>query len=142
MVITVSKEGVFKDISMISEYVADKGNDYLRIALVDENRELFDLWWNECCNSLLVFYKYWLLDIEYSESGDFIVELNLLMEDDDKQNQVMDLTRAFIVNSLLSRWLMMCKSDQSAVYDSVASGKIMELKNLIYFRKPVCYEEN
>lgn len=142
MEINIDKEELFNELFMLSEYVADKSVDYNKGALIDENRELLDVWWSESCNSLLLLLNYWLVDVKVSETDDFVVDINLINKDLNYENNINSLTKSVLLNDMMAKWLTMIGSEQAMVYSALMNAKILELRNVVYFRKPVAYEED
>lgn len=142
MVINVNKEELFGELFMLSEYVADKSGDYHGGVLIDENRELLDCWWSDSCNSLLLLLRYWLVDVVDSENSDFNINITLINNDLANQSNINSLIANILLNDMLSKWLIMIGSAQATVYSALTDAKIMELRSIVYFRKPVSYEKD
>ncbi|MFI3239847.1 MAG: hypothetical protein R3Y22_04585 [Bacteroidales bacterium] len=142
MEIKIDREELFNELFMLSEYVADNGGNYKNGAIIDENRELLDVWWSESCSNMLMLLRYWLVVFDRYDGDDFNIEINLVNNELTQQDNIKTLIKTILLNEILSRWLIMTGSEQSVIYSALADAKIKELINIVYFRKPVSYEEN
>ncbi|MDY6302435.1 MAG: hypothetical protein SPL96_11160 [Bacteroidales bacterium] len=133
--IKIGKADVLNEVRKTSAYlgVKSEGEDsYDRIALVSANDEQLERFWQECCALLNGTLHQWLAE-NRSDSTAYDVTLRPSESwNNALQPSVKRASRGFLVNSILSKWLMISAPGLVDGYSQVSASELGEVEQTMH----------
>lgn len=147
--ITISKARVLDEVAKTTAYIGAKSMSdqdqgvYERVSIVDPDREQLDRFWMEACGGASMALAHWctsanaqLLTHHAELDRDFKVTLKLPTNWDNAYNNVLkESLMSYLVNSILSRWLLIVKKDEAEAYAALSSGSATQIEQILLSRK-------
>lgn len=149
--IQVSKARVFDEVQKTTEYIASKAvtaedsGAYERIAAIDANREQLDRYWMEACGDVAMMLDHWTVSItsqvlshhpELDAAHDFKVTLAMPTNWPNQYvNAVREKVMSYLVNSIVTKWLLMVMPSQAEAYAALATGASQQISQLMLLRQ-------
>ena len=149
--IQVSKARVLDEVHKKTEYIGQKATSeqdpgaYERIAATLANREQLDIFWMEACTSANVLLDHWMTSAtsqelthhpEIGTAHDYNVELSLPGNWANAYlPAVKEALMSYLVNSIVTKWLLMTQPTQAAAYAALADGTGKQLQQMMLMRK-------
>jgi len=148
--IQVSKSRVFDEVQKTTEYIGHKSvsdqdpGAYERIAAIDANREQLDRYWMEACGDAAMLLDHWTASItsqvlthhpELDASHDFKVVLAMPTNwPNQYANTVREKVMSYLVNSIVTKWLLLVAPSQAEAYAALATGASQQISLLMLAR--------
>jgi hypothetical protein len=149
--IQVSKARAFDEVQKTTEYIASKAvsaedlGAYERIAAIDSNREQLDRYWMEACGDVAMLLDHWTVSItsqvlthhpELDASHDFKVVLAMPTNwPNQYTNTVREKVMSYLVNSIVTKWLLLVAPSQAEAYAALATGASQQITQLMLMRQ-------
>lgn len=149
--IEIGKARVLDEVAKTTAYIGSKAvseqdpGAYVRVAVVDANREQLDRYWMESCSDASVALNHWASSIrsqvlthhpEIGSDRDFKVSLAMPTNwADVYENTVTELLTSYLVNAITAKWLLLTLPTQAEAYAALASGALTQAMQLLLARK-------
>lgn len=149
--IQVSKARVFDEVQKTTEYIGHKSvseqdpGAYERIAAIDSNREQLDRYWMEACGDVAMLLDHWTVSItsqvlthhpELDAAHDFKATLAMPTNwPNQYANTVREKVMSYIVNSIVTKWLLLVAPSQAEAYAALATGASQQITQLMLMRQ-------
>ena len=148
--IQVSKARVMDEVAKATAYIGQKAASqqdpgaYERIATTDANREELDRYWMEACTGASLLLDHWLTGQtrqtlthhpDISAERDYNVTLGLPANWNFAYlNSVKEALLSYLVNSIVSQWLLRTQKQDAAAYAALANGAGRRIDQLMLLR--------
>ena len=148
--IQVSKQRVLDEVQKTTEYIASKSvsdqdpGAYERIAAIDANREQLDRYWMEACGDAAMLLDHWTVSItsqvlshhpELDAAHDFKATLAMPTNwPNQYANTVREKVMSYLVNSIVTKWLLLVAPSQVEAYAELATGTEKQISLLMLAR--------
>ena len=147
--ITISKARVLDEVAKTTAYIGSKSmsaedlGTYERVAVVDPDREQLDRYWMEACGGASMALAHWctsanaqLLTHHAELDRDYKVTLQLPTNWNNAYNNALrESIMSYLINSILSRWLLIVKKDEAEAYAALSSGNGAQIAQILLERK-------
>jgi hypothetical protein len=149
--IQVSKARVFDEVQKTTEYIGSKAvsaedrGAYERIAAIAANREQLDRYWMEACGDAAMLLDHWMVSItsqvlthhpELDVSHDFKAVLGMPTNwPNQYANTVREKVMSYLVNSIVTKWLLLVAPSQAEAYAALATGASQQISQLMLIRQ-------
>lgn len=149
--IQVSKARVFDEVQKTTEYIGHKAvsdqdpGAYERIAAIDANCEQLDRYWMEACGDVATWLDHWTVSItsqvlshhpEMDAAHDFKATLAMPTNWPSQYvNTVREKVMSYLVNSIVTKWLLLTMPSQAEAYAALATGASQQISQLMLIRQ-------
>lgn len=149
--IQISKARVLDEVQKTSAYIGSKAMSaqdpgaYERVAAVDANREQLDRFWMEACDDLSLLLSHWIVSVtsqmlahhpEIGAANDYKVTLAMPTNWNDAYlSPLKEALMSYLVNSIVTKWLLITKKEDAESYAALASGTALQISQMLLERK-------
>ena len=140
--IKITRSDVMNDEALRTSYIGSKmqaadSDAYRRVFAADADQQLLAKFWDEACAEASLLLDHWLTDQgAVATPQDYRVQLGMT----DNWNtaylpSVKEALKSFLVNSILTRWLMVAHRPDAEAYAALATGAARQVTQLMLVRK-------
>lgn len=147
--IQVSKQRVMDEVAKTTAYIGSKSvsdqdpGAYDRIATTDANREQLDRYWMEACSGASLLLDHWMVSVtsqvltHHPELGnDYRAVLSMPTNwPSQYQTTLHEALTSYMVNYIVSKWLLVTMPTQAEAYAALASGSAGQVEQIMLLRK-------
>lgn len=147
--IQVSKARVMDEVAKTTAYIGKKAasaedpGTFERVATIDANREQLDRYWMEACSGASLLLDHWMTSVasqvltHHPElDKDYIATLSMPTNwPIQYQPTLHEALMSYLVNYIVSKWLLITLPSQAEAYASLASGSAGQVEQILLTRK-------
>lgn len=145
--IAIKKGTVYNEVAQLTSYTGVKSDDtgtaYDRIFTTDDDRSMLERFWREACAAVTDGTKLFVTSVSTPSNRDTvdlteIFSLVLTMPgnfDTNLSTSIQEAIYSYFVNSIASKWFVIAKRDDAAIYESQAVANWNDAKSKLFFRK-------
>lgn len=146
--IAIKKGTVYNEVAQLTAYTGAKtneetGNAYDRVFTTDDDRSMLERFWREACAFVTDGSKIFVTSVSSPANRDTVdltevFTLTLTMPsnyDTNLTTSIQEAIYSYFVNSIASKWFLIAKRDDAAVYESQAIANWTDARSKLFFRK-------
>ena len=145
--IAIKKGTVYNEVAQLTSYTGAKSDDtgtaYDRVFTTDDDRSMLERFWREACAFVTDGSKIFVTSVSSPANRDTfdyteVFTLTLTMPsnyDTNLTTSIQEAIYSYFVNSIASKWFLIAKRDDAAVYESQAIANWTDARSKLFFRK-------
>lgn len=144
--ISIDKQKVYEEVAKTTAYlgakrISDEQDTYSQFATTDEDRQMLEGFWVECCNAATQTMKRYVVEVSEQAIGDGTEDSTYtatLQLPDTWPSALHNVAKselfAFFAALITAKWLDVAGSDKSDTYGKLADAKQTKLSRMLFHK--------
>lgn len=147
--IQINKARVMDEVAKTTAYIGKKSTTeedpgaFNRVATTDANREQLDRYWMEGCSGASLLLDHWMKSVDtqvltHHPELDRDYKATLAMPTNwpsQYQTTLHEALTSYLVNFIVSKWLLIAMPSQAEAYAALASGAGLQIESILLMRQ-------